>query len=199
MILIFLSIFQLILFQSVPGLIGKWEQVNPNRIGFKETMEFSSDSVTIKEEFFSKNRYEINGDDLKVIKNDPDGKTETIIEAEFSVKKDSLIFSKENGKVKDKMIRISGYDKTNSLLGLWKGRTNKGVITYLSFNKDSSSFYDAVLRSQKFKYTLNSQGIIFFVHNKPRIIKYEIDNNNLKIIYVNTGEEFKYQRMPETN
>ena len=199
MILIFLSIFQLLLIQSDSGLIGKWEQVNPNRIGFKETIEFSRDSVTIKEEFFSKNKYEINGNDLKVIKSDPDGKKETIIEAEFSVEKDSLIFSKGNGKVKDKMIRISGNDKTNSLLGLWKGRTNKGVITYLSFRKDSSSFYDAVLRSQKFKYTANTKGIIFFVHNKPRIIKYYINNDQLKIFYVDTGEEFKYQRMPNTN
>ena len=199
MILIFLSIFQLSLFQTNPGLIGKWEQVNPNRIGFKETMEFTSDSVTIKEEFFSKNKYEINGNDLKIIKNDSEGKKETIIEAEFSVKKDSLIFSEENGKVKDKMIRISGNDKTNSLLGLWKGRTNKGVITYLSFKDDGSSFYDAVLRSQKFKYTVNNKGIIFFVHNKPRIIKYYIDNDKLKIIYIDTGEEFKYQRILKTN
>ena len=199
MILIFLSIFHLLLFQSKTDLIGKWEQVNPNRIGFKETMEFSYDSVTIKEEFFSNNKYEINGNDLKVVKNDPDGKKEVIIESEFSVKKDSLIFSKENGKIKDKMIRISGSNKTNSLLGLWKGRTNKGIITYLSFKEDGSSFYDAVLRSKKFRYTINSKGIIFFIHNKPTIIKYKIDNDKLKIFYVDTGEEFYYQRMPETN
>ncbi|MFZ0454279.1 MAG: hypothetical protein WCE54_00355 [Ignavibacteriaceae bacterium] len=195
MILIILAMFHLLLFQSKSDLIGKWEQVNPNRIGFKETMEFGSDSVTIKEEFFSKNRYEINGNDLKVIKTNPGGKKEIIIESEFSVKKDSLIFSKENGEVKDKMIRISGNDKTNSLLGLWEGRTNKGVITYLSFKVDGSSFYDAVLRSEKFKYLINSKGIIFFVHNKPRIIKYETDSDNLKIIYLDTGEEFKYQRI----
>ncbi|MEJ2613473.1 MAG: hypothetical protein P8Z35_00790 [Ignavibacteriaceae bacterium] len=199
MVLIFLSIFQLLLIQSDSGLIGKWEQVNPNRIGFKETMEFNDDSVTIKEEFFSKNRYEINGNDLKVIKNDPDGKKETIIESEFSVKIDSLIFSKENGKIKDKMIRISGNDKTNSLLGSWKGKTNKGVITYLSFKEDGSSFYNAVIRSEKFKYTVNSKGIILFVHNKPRIIKYYIVNNKLKIIYIDTGEEFKYQRISNNN
>ncbi len=199
MILIFLSIFQLLLFQSDSGLIGKWEQVNPNRIGFKETMEFSSDSVTIKEEFFSKNKFEINGNDLKVIKNNPDGKKEIIIESEFSVKKDSLIFSKENGKVKDKMLRISGNDQTSSLLGLWKGRTNKGIITYLSFKEDGSSFYNAVLRSEKFKYTVNSKGIIFFVHNKPRIIKYLVGNDKLTIIYTDTGEEFKYRRIPKTN
>lgn len=199
MILIFLSIFQLLIIQSDSGLIGKWEQVNPNRIGFKETMEFSNDSVTIKEEFFSKNRYEIKGNDLQVIKNDPDGKKEIIIESEFSVKKDSLIFSKENGRIKDKMIRISGNDNTGSLLGLWKGRTNKGVITYLSFKEDGSSFYNAVIRSEKFRYTVNSKGIVFFVHNKPRIIKYHIYNNKLKIIYTDTGEEFKYQKMSKGN
>ena len=197
--LILLSIFQLLLFQSNSGLTGKWEQVNSNRIGFKETMEFSSDSITIKEEFFSNNKYEVNGNDLKVIKNNPDGKKEVIIESQFLVKKDSLIFSKENGKVKDKMIRISGFDKKNSLLGLWKGRTNKGVITYLSFKEDGSSFYDAVLRSEKFKYVVNSKGIIFFVHNKPRIIKYYIDNDKLNIIYADTGEEFKYKRMSKVN
>ena len=199
MILIFLSIFQLLIIQSDSGFIGKWEQVNPNRIGFKETMEFSNDSVTIKEEFFSKNRYEIKGNDLQVIKNDPDGKKEIIIESEFSVKKDSLIFSKENGRIKDKMIRISGNDNTGSLLGLWKGKTNKGVITYLSFKEDGSSFYNAVIRSEKFKYTVNSKEIIFFVHNKPRIIKYNINNNKLKIIYTDTGEEFKYQKMSKGN
>ena len=197
--LILLSIFQLLFFQSNSGLTGKWEQVNPNRIGFKETMEFSSDSITIKEEFFSNNKYEVNGNDLKVIKNNPDGKKEVIIESQFLVKKDSLIFSKESGKVKDKMIRISGFDKKNSLLGLWKGRTNKGVITYLSFKEDGSSFYDAILRSEKFKYVVNSKGIIFFVHNKPRIIKYYIDNDKLNIIYSDTGEEFIYKRMLKVN
>lgn len=197
MVLILISIFHLFLFQSKSDLIGKWEQENPNRIGFKETMEFSSDSVTIKEEFFSKNNYEVNGNDLKVIKNNPDGKKEIIIESEFLVKNDSLIFSKENGKIKDKMIRISG--KTNSLPGLWKGITNKGVITYLSFKEDGSSFYDAVLRSEKFKYIINSKGIIFFIHNKPRIIKYAINNNKLKIIYADTGEEFKYKRINTIN
>lgn len=194
MILIFFSIFHLVLFQSKSDLIGKWEQVNSNRIGFKETMEFSYDSVTIKEEFFSNNRYEINGNDLKVVKREPNGKKEVIIESEFLVNHDSLIFSKENGKIKDKMIRISGNKKTNSLLGLWKGRTNKGVITYLSFKEDGSSFYDAVIRSEKFKYTINSKGIIFFIHKKPTVIKYEINDDKLNIFYVDTGEEFKYQR-----
>jgi hypothetical protein len=194
MVLVFLLIFQLILFQAAPGLLGKWEQVNPNPIGFKETMEFSPDSVTIKEEFFSNNTYEINGNNLRVTKNGQEGKKEIIIESEFSVKNDSLIFSRENGKIKDRMIRISGGNKPNSLIGLWKGRTNKGVITYLSFKEDGSSFYDAVLRSEKFKYSMNSRGIIFFVRNKPRIIKYKIDNEKLKIFYTDTGEEFIYQR-----
>ena len=194
MIIIFLSIFHLLLFQSKSDLIGKWEQVNPSSIGFKETMEFSYDSVTIKEEFFSKNTYEINGNDLRVVRGSPNGKKEVIIESEFLVRQDSLIFSKENGKIKDKMVRMSGNNKANSLVGLWKGKTNKGVITYLSFNEDGSSFYDAVIRSEKFKYTINSKGIIFFVHKKPRVIKYEIIDNKLNILYVDTGEEFKYQR-----
>jgi hypothetical protein len=198
MILTFLSIFQLILFQSNPDLTGKWEQVNQNRIGFKETMEFTPDSVTIKEEFFSRNFFEVRGNNLKVFKKEPDGKKEVIIESEFAVKKDSLIFSKENGKVKDKMIRISKNGKTG-LPGLWEGKTNKGVITYLSFKKDSSSFYDAVIRSERFKYIINSKGIIFFVHNKPRVIKYEINDDILKIFYVDTGEEFNYRKTIDNN
>ncbi len=179
MILIFLSIFPIIVFQSNPDLTGKWEQVNQSRIGFKETMEFLNDSVTIKEEFFSRNIYEVKGNNLKVFKKDPDGKKEVIIESEFAVKKDSLFFSKENGKIKDKMIRISNNGK-NSLPGLWEGKTNKGVITYLSFKDDSSSFYDAVIRSEKFKYIINSKGMIFFVNNKPRVIKYEIKDDIIK-------------------
>ena len=199
MILLLLSIFPLLLFQPKSDLIGKWEQVNSNRIGFKETMEFDYDSVTIKEEFFSKNKYEIQGNVLKVVKRKSDGKKEVIIESEFSVNKDSLIFSKENGKIKDRMIRISGKNKTKSLVGLWKGKTNKGVITYLSINENGTSFYDAVIHAEKFKYTTNGTGIIFFVHNKPRKIKYEINNNELKIIYIDTGEEFKYQRTSKIN
>jgi hypothetical protein len=199
MVLIFLFIFQLFQLQSDPKIIGKWDQVNTSRIGFKETMEFSSDSVSIREEFFSKNKFEIIDNKLKVTKEDQNGKKEIIIQSEFAVKDDSLIFSSENGKVKDKMIKISGNSDENKLYGLWKGKTNKGVTTYLSFKKDSSSFYDAVIRSEKFKYIINSKGIIFFVHNHPRIIKYKIDNDLLKIFYTDTGEEFRYRRIIETN
>lgn len=197
MILVFL--FQLIILQAGSNIIGKWEQINSSRIGFKETMEFTSDIVTIKEEFFSKNTFEVKDNNLKVTKVDSNGNKEVIIESEFYINKDTLIFSKENGKIKDKMIRISGDVKKNNLLGLWKGKTNKGVVTYLSFNENGSSFYDAVIRSEKFRYSINNKGIVIFIHNKPRIVEYEIKKNLLKIFYKDTSEEFNYQRKKETN
>lgn len=199
MVLILISLFQFILFQENSNIKGKWEQVNSSRIGFKETMEFTSDSVTIKEEFFSKNMFETSNNNLRVTKVDSNGNKEVIIESEFYVDRDTLIFSKENGKIKDKMIRISGSVKKNNLLGLWKGKTNKGVLTYLSFNKDGTSFYDAVIQSEKFKYTVNSKGMVIFIHNNPRIVKFEVKNDLLKIFYIDTGEEFNYRRTKENN
>ena len=199
MVLILISLFQFILFQENSNLVGKWEQVNSSRIGFKETMEFTNDSVTIKEEFFSKNRFETVDNNLRVTKADSNGNKEVIIESEFYVDKDTLIFSKENGKIKDKMVRISGRVKKNNLLGLWEGKTNKGVVTYLSFNKDGSSFYDAVIQSEKFKYIISSKGMAIFIHNNPRIVEYEIKNDLLKILYKDTGEEFNYRRTKEIN
>jgi hypothetical protein len=199
MVLILISLFQFILFQENSNLVGKWEQVNSSRIGFKETMEFTNDSVTIKEEFFSKNRFETVDNNLRVTKADSNGNKEVIIESEFYVDKDTLIFSKENGKIKDKMVRISGRVKENNLLGLWEGKTNKGVVTYLSFNKDGSSFYDAVIQSEKFKYIISSKGMAIFIHNNPRIVEYEIKNDLLKILYKDTGEEFNYRRTKEIN
>lgn len=199
MILISLFLLQLNIFQANSNLRGKWEQINNSRIGFKETMEFTNDSITIKEEFFSKNKFEINDRNLKVTKVDSEGNKEVIIESEFYVYKDTLIFSKENGKIKDKMIRVSNNMKTNNLYGLWKGTTNKGVVTYLSFNKDGSSFYDAVIRIEKFKYSCSNTGMIIFIRNKPRIVEYEIKNDFLKIIYKDTGEEFNYRKTKQTN
>ena len=189
-ILIFFS-----LFQSSPDIIGKWEQINPDRIGFKETMEFMDDSVAMKEEFFSKNRFEVRNNNLIVTKNDPGGKKETVIESKFSVKKDTLIFSKDNGKIKDKMIRISGSKSSNNLFGLWKGKTDKGIITYLFFNRDGTSTYSAVIRFEKFKYSISRKGMIIFIRNNPRIIEYELKDDSLKIFYKDTGEEFNYRRI----
>ena len=191
--------FQIISLQTNAGLTGKWEQVNSNRIGFKETMEFADDSVTIKEEFFSKNEFEVKDNFLQVTKVESKGKKETIIESQFYINGDTLIFSKENGKIKDKMIRISGSDKGNNLFGMWKGKTNKGVVTYLSLNKDGSSFYDAVIYSEKFKYKASRKGMIIFIHNNPRLINYEIKNDSLKIVYKDTGEEFNYRRIKNIN
>ena len=185
--------------QTSPEIIGKWEQINPDRIGFKETMEFTSDSVAIKEEFFSKNKFEVNNKVLKVTRDDLNENKVVIIEAEFKVDEDTLIFIKENGKVKDKMFRIPGNKGTGNLLGLWKGKTNEGVLTYLSFNKDSTSFYNAVIRFEKFKYSTSEKGMIIFIHTNPRLINYEIKNDQLKIIYKDTGEEFRYRKTNDLN
>jgi hypothetical protein len=195
--MIFVSILFLF-FQSNSNIIGKWEQINPDRIGFKETMEFTGDSLTIKEEFFSKNKFKIKNDSLKVTKSSSKGKEETIIASQFEVKKDTLIFSKKNGKVKDKMYRVPDNNRANNLYGLWMGRTDKGILTYLSFKEDGSSFYDAVIKSDKFKYTINKKGLVIFTSANPRFVSFKIENDQLHIFYKDTGEEFTYQRAKES-
>lgn len=189
-----ISFLQLLIFQSDNDITGIWEQINNSRTGFREIMEFEEDSIKLNEEFFSRNNFETEKNLLRVVKTNQSGGEEIIIQSYFDIKNDSLILRDENEKLQDKMIRITS-GVNNSLFGTWKGKTNKGVVTYLSLNEDSTSVYRAILRSEKFEYSFENGHIIVFAGDEPDKVKYKITNGILKMIYENTGEVFTYKRI----
>jgi hypothetical protein len=187
--MIILIILALVSFQQQNKLIGTWEQTEVSRDGIRETLEVGRNSLTFHQEFFSKDTYTIKNDIIKIL-NDHNA---TIVQSKLIIGGDTLKLISLDKKLTDKMVKISAGDK-NDIGGTWKGKTNKGVNTYFTFDKDKGVIYRAVLDIRTYKYKTSGDELIIYTPKSKRKLNYQINKNLLTLVYKDTNEKFYYKK-----
>ncbi len=180
-------IFSFLYFQTQTLLVGNWKQLELTRDGIRETLQITKDSLVFHREFYSKDHYILDGDTLKII-ND---RKENIVLSKFNIRNDTLYLSGETSRLTDIMIKIS-HDSKNKISGTWKGKTNKGVNTYFTFNEDGAVVYRALLDEKHYKYKTSGNELFIYSKGEPEKLSYQINKNLLTLTFKDTGETFRY-------
>lgn len=190
--MIFFVILLIFSFPQQDKIIGNWEQTEISKDGIRETLHIEHDKITFYQEFFSKDTYSIKDGVIKIL-NDS---SEIIIQSKIKITQDTLKLISMDDKLTDKMFKISGKDK-NEMLGSWKGKTNKGVNTYFTFNEDKTVTYRALLDIKSYKYKTTGDELIIYTPNSERKLNYQINKNLLTLVYKDTNEKFYYKKTNE--
>lgn len=167
--------------------MGNWTQSELTRDGIRETLQITKDSLFFHREFYSKDHYTIVNNNLSIINN----RKENIVQSKINIRDDTLYLIDKTKRLTDQMIKISGGSK-NKITGTWKGKTNKGVNTYFTFNGGGNVIYRAVLDEKHYRYKASGFELVIYASGKPQKLGYQINRNLLTLVFKDTGEAFHY-------
>jgi len=180
-------ILSLLYFQAQKSLMGNWKQSELTRDGIRETLQITKDSLFFHREFYSKDHYTIINNNLSII----NIRKENIVQSKINIRNDTLYLTDETNRLTDRMVKISR-GSNNKIAGTWKGKTNRGINTYFTFNGDGSVIYRAVLDEKHYRYKASGFKLLIYASGKLQRLGYQINKNLLTLVFKDTGEAFHY-------